>query len=169
MKMTNVLEMIRWLYSGVSSVSSCGYSKLTLGGDGQYCIIVSIATFSHCIEGIDGEVIGGGSMQAGDSKACCSGGKHIHIQETGWLIPSVSVEQQPESRTVLWLWQDGIRPFYVSPYTKSLLQTPVEAGDPLQSDRIMSDTDLAKWWRRIRVTWEWKKRGNVEKANVLSV
>lgn len=67
----------------VFSVSNWGYSKLTLGGDGQYCIVVSIATLSHCIEGIDGEVVGGDRLQASDSEGRCSGRKDVHVQETG--------------------------------------------------------------------------------------
>lgn len=76
------------------SVSSRGYSKLTLGGDGQYCIVVSIATLSHCIEGIDREVAGGGRLQAGDSEGCRSGRKDVHVEETGQLILTVSVDQR---------------------------------------------------------------------------
>lgn len=63
-------------------MSSWGYSKLTLGGDGQYCIIVSIGTLSHCIEGIDREVVGGDRLQAGDREGCSSGRKDINIQKT---------------------------------------------------------------------------------------
>lgn len=64
-------------------MSNWGYSKLTLGGDGQYCIVVSIATLSHRIEGIDREVVGGDRLQAGDSEGRCSGREDVHVQETG--------------------------------------------------------------------------------------
>ena len=64
-------------------MSSWGYSKLTLCGDGQYCIVVSIATLSHRIEGIDREVVGGDRPAAGDSEARCSGRKDVHVEETG--------------------------------------------------------------------------------------
>lgn len=64
-------------------MSSCSDSKLTLGGDGKYCIVVSIATLPHCIEGVDREVVGGGRLQAGDGEDCRSGRKYIHVQEAG--------------------------------------------------------------------------------------
>lgn len=64
-------------------MSSCGNSKLTLGGDGQYCIVVSVAALSHCIEGVDREVVFGGRLQASDSEDCCSWRKDVHVQETG--------------------------------------------------------------------------------------
>lgn len=32
----------------------------------------------------------------------------------------------------------------VSPYAESLSQTTIKAGDPLQSDRVMANADLAK-------------------------
>lgn len=160
------------MHSSILSVSSWGYSKLTLGGDGQYCIVVSIATLSHCIEGIDREVVGGSRLQAGDSEGCCAGRKDIHVQETCWLIPTVSVNQKALSSTLLWLWEGIILGptslLDISPYTKSLLQTATEAGDPLQSDWVVGSADLAKRWRRIWVTWGRKERSTVEKANVLS-
>lgn len=70
-------------YSTIISLSSWGYSKLTLGGDGQYCIVVSIATLSYCIECIDREVVGGDRLQVGDSECCRNGRKDVHIQEAG--------------------------------------------------------------------------------------
>lgn len=71
------------IYCTVFSVPSCGYSKLTLGGDGQYCIVVSIAALSHCIESIDREIVGGGSLQASNCECCCTGRKHVHVQKAG--------------------------------------------------------------------------------------
>lgn len=137
------------MYSRVRSVSSWGYSKLTLGGDGQYCIVIGIATLSHCIEGIDGEVVGGDRLQASDSEGCYSGRKDIHVQKTGRLIPAVSVNQKALSSTIFWLWMGAILTptsfSAISPYAKSLPQTTIEAGDPLQSDRVVGDADLAKW------------------------
>lgn len=135
------------MYSGVLSVSSWGYSKLTLGGDGQYCIVVGIATLSHCIEGIDREVVCSDRLQASDSEGCCSGRKDVHVQETGWLIPMVSVNQKAPSSTILWLRKGAIlTPTFldISPYAKSLPQTTIEAGDPLQSDRVVGNANLAK-------------------------
>lgn len=147
--------------SRVLSVSSWGYSKLTHGGDGQYCIVVSITTLSHCIEGIDREVVGGHRLQASDSEGCCSGRKDVHVQETGWLIPMVSVNQKALLSKILWLRKGVIlKPTFfldISPYSKSLLQTTIEARDPLQSDWVMGNADLAKRQRRIRVTWGQKK------------
>ena len=90
------------------SVSSRVYSKLTLGGDGQYCIVVSIITLSHRVEGIDREVVGGGGLQAGDSEGCRSGRKDVHVEETGQLIPTVSVDQRLLSSTGHWLWKGVI-------------------------------------------------------------
>lgn len=45
-----------------------GYSKLTLGGDGQYCLIVCIATLSNSIYGVDREVVGSVRLQTSHSK-----------------------------------------------------------------------------------------------------
>lgn len=71
-----------------------GCSKLTHGGDGQNCIVVSVGTFSHCIEGIDREVVGGDRLQASDREGCCFGRKDVHVQETGRLIPAISFEHK---------------------------------------------------------------------------
>lgn len=163
--MVNWFQVNRCLYSGVFSASSCGYSKLTLGGDGQYCIVVSIATLSHCIEGIDREVVGGGRLQASDSEGCCSGRKDVHVEETGCLFPTVSVNQKVQ---VQFFDREGfnlkqISSLDISPYTKSLLQTSIEAGDPLQCNWVMGEANLAKRRRRIWVIWGRKKRRDVNK------
>lgn len=70
-------------YSTIMSLSGWGYSKLTHGGDGQYCIVVSIVTLSHCIECIDREVVGGDRLQVSDSECRRTGRKDVHIQKAG--------------------------------------------------------------------------------------
>lgn len=82
-------------------MSSSGYSNLTLGGDGQYCIVISVAALSHCIEGIDREVIGSDRLQVGDSEDGSAGRKHVCVQETGGLIPAVSVNRMLMSGSCL--------------------------------------------------------------------
>lgn len=95
---------------------SCDYSKLTLGGDGQNCIVVSIATLSHYVEGIDREVVGGGRLQASDSEGCCSGREDIHVEETGCLIPKVSDNQKVQ---VTFLDREGILKIFLKTYILS--------------------------------------------------
>lgn len=56
-------------------------SKLTLGGDGQDCVVVCVAALAHRVEGVDGEVVGGGRLQAGDGEEGLSRRNDVHVQE----------------------------------------------------------------------------------------
>lgn len=74
--------------------SHCGYSRLTRSGDGQYCIVVSVRALSHCVEGVDGEVVRGSGQQAGDGEGCCSQWNYVGIQKTRRAIPVVPGNQK---------------------------------------------------------------------------
>lgn len=57
---TQIVLTLRWY--GELSARRCGYSRLTRGGDGQYCVVVSVRAFSHSVEGVDGKVVRGGGL-----------------------------------------------------------------------------------------------------------
>lgn len=48
--------------AGKLSASHCGYSRLTRGGDGQYCIVIGVHALSHRVECVDGEVVRSGGL-----------------------------------------------------------------------------------------------------------
>lgn len=76
-------------------------SILTHSGDGEYWTIISVATLSHRVNGINWEVVGGGRLQAAH---CVHGGsrrKNINVQVTGRPRPPIPEHQTQQKRDIL--------------------------------------------------------------------
>lgn len=132
-------------------------SQLTLGGDGQYCVVVRVAALAHRVEGVDGEVVGGGRLQAGDGEEGLSRRNDVHVAEAERLSPAVPSQQQAggatrSHRPGLTLEMVPWRLTFL-PDAKPLRQPSVEAGDPLQSDRVVAAAHFPKRRGRIGMTW----------------
>lgn len=69
------------LHCSLLTVSNWGNSKLTLGVDGEYCIVVGVVALSYHVESINREVVSGFWMQTSNCEGCCIRWKDVYIQE----------------------------------------------------------------------------------------